>query len=51
VYDLFIRRGFSGVTNLEKKDLEAQREVLFQIIIKLANVPEVRDPDQDIVIL
>lgn len=42
VYDLFIRQGSFGISNSEKKELEAQREVVFQNILKLLHVPDVR---------
>jgi len=38
---LFIRQGYLGISNYEKKEIEAQREVLFQNILKLLSVPDV----------
>jgi len=43
VQDLFIRQGSAGITNLEKKEIEAQREVLFQNTLKLLHVSDVSD--------
>lgn len=41
VNDLFVQRGTYHVTNLELKDLEAQREVVLQMLLKIASKPEV----------
>ncbi|CAG7730919.1 unnamed protein product [Allacma fusca] len=40
VTDLFIKRNHTSYSHADKKEIEAQREVLFQMLMKLSTIPQ-----------